>query len=212
VFVLTPGQSDAAPLAEGGFKPYGYDGLEFQPALLFVEPADTLDVSLSAYLGDVAPGVELAGLTPLIETDSNTEGGPEILVITPEEDGRHTLVVRSVSGEGGYTAYLYDAVSDTQGAAVRQADTLAVGQTKTYAVQSNGARPVIVFADPVDESDLIVRVTDSNGNVAAEANFSGPGSAEALFVLPLETTTYTVQVSEISGAVSSYNVAVITLE
>jgi hypothetical protein len=212
VFILTPGQSDAAPLAEGGSKPYGYDGLEFQPALLFVEPADTLDVGLSAYLGDVAPGGDPGGPTPLNEANLNTAGGPEILVITPEEDGRHTLVVRSVSGEGGYTAYLYDALSDTQGAAVRQADTLATGQTKTYAVQSNGARPVIVFADPTDQSDLVVRVTDSNGNVAAEANFSGPGSAEALFVLPLQTTTYTVQVSETSGATSSYNVAIITLE
>lgn len=212
VLVLAPGQSNAAPLTEGGYNVYGYDGVEFQPAMVFVEPADTLDVALAAYLGDVVPGSDLSTLAPLNEADFSTAGGPEIVVITPEEDGRYSLVVRSDGGAGGYTAYLYDGISDAPGTAVRQADTLAAGQTKTYAVQSNGARPVLVFVDPTDRSNVVVRVTDSNGNLAADANFSGLGSAEALFVLPLQTTTYTVQVSEATGAASSYNVVVVTLE
>jgi hypothetical protein len=212
VLVLAPGQSNAALLTEGGFNAYGYDGVEFQPAMVFVEPADTLDVALAAFLGDVTPGSDLSVLSPLNEADFSTAGGPEILVVTPDEDGRHSLVVRSESGDGGYTVYLFDAISDTQGAAVRQADTLEAGQTKTYAVQSNGARPVLVFADPTDQSNLVLRVTDSNGNLAADANFSGLGSAEALFVLPLQTTTYSVQVSEATGSPSSFNLAVVTLE
>jgi hypothetical protein len=210
--LLQPGESNTAPLAAGGYNSYGYDGLAFQPALLFVEPADTLDVALAAYAGDIAPGSVLSELTVASEANFSTAGGPEILVITPEDDGRHTLVVSSAGGDGGYTAYLYDTTSDAPGAAIRQADTLAAGQTKTYTVQSNGARPVLVFANASDESDLVVRVADSNGIVAANANFSGPGSAEALFVLPLQTTPYTIQVSENNGMPSSYDLLVITLE
>lgn len=212
VIMLAPGQNNAAPLSNEGFNTYGYEGLAFQPAILFVEPADTLDVALAAYPGDVAVGSDLSGLEALSEADFSMAGGPEILVITPEEDGRYSLLVQSVNGEGGYTAYLYDAVNDAPGTAVRQADSLVNGETKTYTVQSNGARPVVVFADPTDNSDVIARVADSNGNVAANANFSGPGSAEAVFVLPLQTTTYTVQVSEATGGSSGYNIVIITLE
>lgn len=210
--MLAPGESNAAPLSAGGFNAYGYEGLAFQPAILFVEPADTLDVALAAYAGDVAAGSDLSGQEVLSEADFSTAGGPEILVITPEEDGRYSLIVRSASGEGGYTAYLYDATSEAHGTAVRQTDALINGEIKTYTVQSNGARPVVVFVDPTDESNVVARIADSNGNVAANANFSGPGSAEAVFVLPLQTTTYTVQVSEASGAPSAYNIMIITLE
>ncbi len=212
ILMLAPGQSNAAPLSGGGFNSYGYEGLAFQPAVLFVEPADTLDVALAAYAGDVVAGSDLTGLEVLSEANFSTAGGPEILVVTPEEDGRYALLVQSVAGEGGYTAYLYDAANEAPGAAVRQADSLVNGETKTYTVQSNGARPVLVFVDPTDDSNVVARVADSNGNVAANANFSGPGSAEAVFVLPLQTTTYTVQVSEATGAPSAYNILIVTLE
>jgi hypothetical protein len=210
--MLLPGQSNSAPLSEGQFVAYGYEGQEFQPALLFVEPADTVDVALAAYPGDIVTGSELSGLAPLNEANFSAAGGPEILVITPDEDGRHSLVVSSRSGEGGYTAYLYDAVSDAPGAAVRQADSLAAGETKRYTVQSNGARPVVVFVDPTDQSNVALRVKDGGGSTVAEANFSGARSAEALFVLPLQTTAYTVEIYEATAAAASYEVAVIALE
>jgi hypothetical protein len=199
-------------LAAGEFRVYPYSGVEFQPAMIFVEAAGTLDVALAAYEGEAPAGANLDDLTPLAEIDVSQAGGPEIMVFTPEADGMHSLVVQSVTDSAGeYTIYLFDGTTDAPDVSLQASDTLAAGETKAYTAQSNGRRPVLVFADPTDQSDVVVEVSDGSGSIVSEANFSGPGSAEALYLLPQETTAYTVRVAEVNSAVSAYNLLIVTL-
>ncbi len=79
---------------------------------------------------------------------------------------------------------------------ISQTWRLAAGETAQFQVESRGGRPVLIFVDPVDQSDISVTMTTADGQTVADANYSGPGSAEAAFVLPLETTRYTVTVRE----------------
>jgi hypothetical protein len=44
-----------------------------------------------------------------------------------------------------------------------------------------------------------------------DANFGGSNSAEAAFVLPLETTDYTVELSTLNGEAAVYNLVIVTL-
>jgi hypothetical protein len=111
-----------------------------------------------------------------------------------------------------YTLYLYDAAQAVPGAVHQPNVTLAAGETKQFQVESRGGRPVLIFVDPVDQSDIGVTITTADGQNIADANYSGPGSAEAAFVLPLETTRYTVTVKEINNAPSQINVLLVPLE
>ncbi|MCB8988562.1 MAG: hypothetical protein H6661_12530 [Ardenticatenaceae bacterium] len=45
-----------------------------------------------------------------------------------------------------------------------------------------------------------------------EANYSGPGSPEAAFVLPLRTTDYTIEISTANGGAAAYTLIVFPLE
>lgn len=210
--VFAPGQQDTAALPAGGFKGYLVNGRQFIPTVLFVEPDAPLDIALASFAGDQTAQATLEGLTPLSQANFNPTGRPEVLVLSPDLDGQYTMVVSAAAGEGGFTAYLYDLTSPAAGMAVQQADSLAAGETKSYTVTSNGVRPVLFMVDPTDRSDLALTVIEQGGAVAATADFSGPGSVETAFVLPLGTTSYTLQVVETNGAPSSFNVAIVTLE
>jgi hypothetical protein len=92
-----------------------------------------------------------------------------------------------------------------------QADTLAAAESQSYTAQSHGGRPVLVFVDQDGQSDLMVEILNESGQLVAEADFGGSGSAEAVYALPLQTTTYTIRVSEVTGAAAGYSILVVTL-
>lgn len=211
---LTPGQTASSTLLTDQVALYPYQGTRFQPVLIFVEAAGDLDVSLSVYPGTVAPGTDLAQMEAAASAEQSGPNRPEIIVFTPEDDGPYTIAVRpnpdTPGALGAYTLYLFDTQTAAEG--VELADgTLADGETASHQVTSNGGRPVLCYLDPTDESDLILRALNSEGGLLTEANFSGPGSAEAVYLLPLQTTTYTCQVAVAARQTSTYEIALIAL-
>ena len=210
--LFAPGQQDGWTLATGGTKAFLVDGRRFQPIIFFVEPTNELNIALAAYVGDQTAQTTPEGITPPAAADNALAGRPEILVLSPEADGLYTLVVRAVAGEGSFAAHLYDLTTPAPGMAVQQPDTLAAGEEKTYTVTSRGARPVIVVADPTDQSDIALDILGADGTLLTTANYSGAGGVETAYVLPLGTVSYTVKVREANGGPGTYQIVVITVE
>ncbi len=210
--LFAPGQQDGGTLAMGGVKAYLVDGRRFQPLILFVEPTNELNVALAAYVGDQTAQTMPEGVTPPAAADNALAGRPEILVLSPEADGLYTMVIRAAAGEGSFAAHLYDLKTPAPGVAVQQADTLLAGEEKAYNITSRGPRPVIVVADPVDQSDVALDILGADGTLLTTANYSGPGGVETAYVLPLGETAYTVKVREANGAPASFQILVVTVE
>ena len=210
--MFAPGQVAGSTLAASGSTAYLVLGQRFQPLILFVEPGNQLDVALAVYNGDQSGQTTPEGVTPLAAADNALAGRPEILVLSPEADGTYTFVVRAASGEGSYTARLYDLTTPSPDMAVQQADTLDPGAEKVYTVNSRGARPVIAVADPSDLSDIALDILGADGALLTTANYGGAGGAETAYVLPLGATSYTVKVREVNGAAAAYQIVIITLE
>ncbi|MBE2224969.1 MAG: hypothetical protein IAF02_25745 [Anaerolineae bacterium] len=196
--VLGPGQQDSRTLTGGGEETYLIDGVKFMPRFVFAETADEIDLLLSV------DGTEANFSGP---------GGSEVLVFTADDNGRFDLTIRNESeASGEYILYLYDAAQAVPGAVHQPNVALVAGTTAQFQVESRGGRPVLIFVDPIDQSDISVTIATAEGQTIADANYSGPGSAEAAFVLPLETTRYTVSVKEINNAPSQINVLLVPLE
>jgi hypothetical protein len=208
---IAPGQQTSASLENGGRQLYRFQGTEFEPVMVFAEGDDGLDLTLNVYQGEISAGADLSQLSAIATADFSPLGRPEVMIITPNEDGPHTLVVEGGSGSGGgYTLYMYDGTTPAANTRLIP-DSLAAGETKSYKALSNGGRPVIVYVDQTGQSDLILQILDDEGEVVTEANFGGENSAEAAFVLPLEETAYTVQVSTAGGETAVYNLVIVTL-
>ena len=208
---IAPGQQTNGSLESGEIQTYNFQGTEFEPVMVFVEGADALDIAVSAYQGAVAAGADLSQATPLAQADFSPAGRPEVLVITPNEDGEHTIVVSGSGGTAGnYTLYMYNGTTAAANTRLVN-DSLAAGETKNYKALSNGGRPVIVYVDQTGQSDLALQILDDNEELITEANFGGPNSAETAFVLPLEETAYTILVSTVSGETAVYNLVIVTL-
>jgi hypothetical protein len=196
--VFSPGQKTSGTLAGGGEETYLIDGVKFTPRFVFAETADEIDLVLAV------EGAEANFVGP---------GGAEVLVFTADANGRFDLAISNESqAAGDYTLYLYDAAQAVPGAVHQPNVALSAGATAQFQVESRGGRPVLIFVDQVDQSDISVTITTADGQTIADANYSGPGSAEAAFVLPLETTRYTVTVREINNAPSQINVLLVPLE
>jgi len=196
--VFGPGQQDSRTLAGGGEETYLIDGVKFTPRFVFAETADQVDLKLSV------EGVEANFAGP---------GGAEVLVFTADDNGRFDLTVSNESeASGAYTLYLYDAAQAVPSAVHQPNVALVEGETAQFQVESRGGRPVLIFVDPVDQSDVGVVVTTADGQTVSDANYGGAGAAEAAFVLPRETTRYTVTVREINNAPSQINVLLVPLE
>lgn len=209
--LFAPGQVDGATLAGGGAMSYLVQGRRFMPVILFVEPQNPLDVALAAYSGDLSGQTTPAGVA-LASADNALAGRPEILVLSPESDGLFTFVVRAASGEGNFTAHLFDLTTPAPGVAIQQADTLAAGTEKVYSVTSRGARPLIVVVDPTDQSDLALDVIGTDNALLTTANYGGPGGAETAYVLPLGTATYAIKIREANSGAAAFQILVIAME
>lgn len=191
-----PGSQAAFPLDMGEIISFRFDGTQFVPLLFFAEASQELDVVLQVYEGD-----DLS-VAPVREANFSRAGLPELLVFSPEATGLHRVAVAGLTGSGEAGLFAF---------AGGERDVLAAGESREYGVVSKNGRPVIAFVDPVEQADLVLTFR-SNGSVVAEANFSGAGSAEAAFVLPRQTTEYSVTISEASGAAAEYDVVIVALE
>ena len=209
--LFVPGQVDGATLAAGGAVSYLVEGRRFAPIILFVEPENTLDVSLAAYSGDLS-GQTTPAVTALAAADNALAGRPEILVLSPESDGMFTFVVRATSGEGNFVAHLFDLTTPAPGVVIQQPDMLAAGTEKVYTVTSRGARPVIVVIDPTDQSDVALDVMGADNALLTTANYGGPGGAETAYVLPLGTVSYSIKIREVNNGPAAFQIVVITME
>jgi hypothetical protein len=209
---FSPGQQDRPTIEPGGFRQYSVQGQQFQPFLFFAETASDADLLLATIAGTAPFSGRLADLQPLAQADFSPAARPEVLIYSPDADTAYSLIVGNKGPARGETAvYLFDAVTDAPLATHYRGETLAAGQSKSFPAQSNGGRPVIAFVDPLDQSDLVLRIKDAAGSVLTEANFSGPGSAEAVFVLPLRTTDYVIEVGEVNGRSASFTLVVVRL-
>ncbi|MBK8988875.1 MAG: hypothetical protein IPM39_22850 [Chloroflexi bacterium] len=205
VRLFGPGQQDVSRLEPGASKSYTIQGSKFQPLFVFAEASGEADVALA-----VAASAD--GARPLTEANFSPAGRPEVLVFSPDNDGLFSLIVANQGSGAGETAvYVFDEATDTPLATHYRGETLTAGQSKSYTVQSNGGRPVVAFAEPLDQSDLVLKFFEA-GSIANEANFSGPGSAEAAFVLPLRTTEYTIEISTANGGAATFTLIVVKLE
>lgn len=213
---FAPGQSDTTSLALGEFNVYTFNAAALEPILIFVETGDRLDTAISIYAATIAAAADLETLTPLAQADANADGGPEILTFVPGADGAYSLVLRASetagNGTGEYTIHMFDMETTTAAVAIQESGTLAAAAINTYTVQSNGSRPLLLWLNPAGQADLIVRVIGENGNLIVEGNFSGPGAVESVYILPRQTTTYTIEVLETSGAPATYDIMIVTLE
>ena len=210
--LFAPGQQDGTTLVAGGSQAYLIEGRRFEPFVLFVEPANELDIGLVAYTGNQSGQTTPEGIAPAVAADNALAGRPEILVLSPESDGLYTLVVHAVSGEGSFVARLFDLTTPAPGVVVQQPDMLSAGAEKLYGVASHGARPVIAVADPADQSDIALDILAEDGTLLTTANYSGPGGVETAYVPPLGTLNYTVKVREANNGASSFQILVIALE
>jgi hypothetical protein len=202
---ITPGESHSGSLGEGAVQGYPFRGTQFQPVLFFAEAGAGLNLSLAVYGPDAAGVIDIETADPLTEVNFSDAGRPEIMVFSPNATADYLLLVRAEEGEGNYTLHTFD----TQAG---QRASLAAGGEGRHTAVSNGARPVLIFADPVGNADLIITVTGQDGALIVAGNFGGPGSAESLFLLPLRTTTYTITITEAAGAAAEYDILIVTLE
>jgi len=201
---ISPGESYAGELGDGGWQLFTFAGRQFQPLLFFAEAAADLNLSMAAYQADAAdfdPGTAV----PLVNVNFSDAGRPEIMVFSPNATADYRLLVQAEAGSGAFTLHTFDAQQGERG-------TLATGTVNEYTAVSNGARPVLILTNPVGQADLIIRVTGADGALIGEADFGGPGSAEAFFLLPLRTTTYTITISEATGAAAAYDRLIVPLE
>ncbi len=212
VHLFGPGQQDKFTLAAGAFKTYTIQGVKFQPLFVFAETTGEANLILKAAAGTDTAVSNPAAAAPLAEADFSPAGRPEVLVFSPDADGFYTLIVGNQGSGAGETAvFLFDANTDTPLATHYRGESLAAGQTKSFTAQSNDGRPVVAFAQPLDQSDLVLKFIEA-GSIANEANYSGPGSAEAAFVLPLRATNYTIEISTADGGAASFTLIVVPLE
>jgi hypothetical protein len=211
---IAPGGGVADTIAAGEVRAYRYSALAaFEPALLLVEPQGEEDVLLRAYDQEVT-AANIGQLTPVAEWDFGKAGDREIAVFTPQEEGEYYLVVtEAAGGAASYQLYLFDEGITTPPVILNETGTLAAGASNTYPVASETSRAILLFVIPADvATDLAVSIETPGGTVANEGDFSGAGSAEALFILPRADTEYTVRVSEAAGAAGDYTILIIRLD
>ncbi|MFZ0548501.1 MAG: hypothetical protein WAM60_23840, partial [Candidatus Promineifilaceae bacterium] len=108
---IAPGQQITGTLESGASQTFSFQAVALEPIMVFVEGDNALDMVLDAYTGaDTAAA-------PLIQANNSPVGRPEVMVITPAEDGEQTLVVTANDDTAGtFTLYMYDDMTEAAGA------------------------------------------------------------------------------------------------
>ena len=202
---ISLGDSYTGNLEDGGSQLFSFAGRQFQPLLFFAEATANLNLSLAVYEADASGTLDPETAVPLAEVNFSDAGRPEIMVFSPNATSDYRLLVQAEAGSGEFTLHTFDAQQGERA-------TLAASMVNEHTAVSNGARPVLILANPLGQADLVIRVTGADGALIGEADFGGPGSAEAFFLLPLRTTTYTIIISEATGAAAAYDQLIVPLE
>jgi hypothetical protein len=176
---------------------FTFDGTRFAPWLFFVEASEELDTAVAVYPGSVNEETDLTTLTAETAADFTDSGLPELVVFTPDSDGEFSLVVTGV-GEGTAVVHAIDSRTATE------TSTLAAGAVDQSSTFAKDAPATYIFVVPAGQADLALRAVSEDGEQIAEANFGGPGSAEALFVLPPQSAGFYFEISEANGETAEY--------
>lgn len=185
-------------LAEGERGVFTFAGTRFEPWLFFVEASEDLDTAVAIYPGAIDEDTDLTTLTTEATADFAGSGIPELVVFTPDSDGEFSLVVTAV-GEGTAVIHVIDSRTATS------TTTLAAGIVNQSSSFTKESPATYIFVVPVGQADLALRAVTLDGEQIAEANFGGPRSAEALFVLPPQAAGFNFEISEASGAAAEYH-------
>ena len=188
-------------LTDGARAIYTFEGTRFEPRLFFVEASENLDTAVTVYAASASNDTDLTSLTAEATADNAGPGIPEMVVFTPDRDGEFSLMV---TGKGEGTAVVHSVDSRT----TTSASALAAGEVGKSASFNNDAQATYIFVAPVGQVDLTLRAVSLDGEQITEANFGGPGSAEALFVLPPQSAGFNFEVTETNGAPAEYHLFV----
>ncbi|MEM8858015.1 MAG: hypothetical protein AAGD96_06825 [Chloroflexota bacterium] len=190
-------------------------------AVVRVKPE--VDAGILIYEGNVADLAKeeqqsvqdlLISKTPNREADFSGQGFMEVIAYTPKETGDLSLVVTSsAESEGPYRLYVFDKNTSSANIAFNQTVQLDSGQATTVGVTSNGGKPVVAFMNPLAaEVDAQIQIKNSDGAVLTEANYSGGGSYETTFVLPITTTSYQAELTNVGGATGLFEILVLAIQ
>lgn len=205
------------------FRVHLIDGVADQTIYAIVRVKPEVDAGLLIFDGNVAELAKeeqqsvqdlLISKTPNRVADFSGQGFMEVIAYTPRETGPISLVVTSADGnEGLYRLYVFDQGTSSANIVFNQTVQLDSGQVTTVGATSNGAKPVVAFINPLAaELDGQIMIKNSAGNVLIEANFAGPGSYESTFVLPVTTTGFQVDLSNISGTTGLFEILVLAIQ
>lgn len=184
-------------LADGERAVFTFDGERFEPWLFFVEASEELDTAIAVYAASITDDADLTTLTAEATADFTGPGLPELVVFTPDSDGEFSLVVTGV-GEG--TAVIQSVDSRM----AEGTSSLAAGEVSRGTSYSNITSASYIFVVPVGQADLALRAITLDGDQIAEADFGGPGSAEALFVLPPQSAGFNFEIFDVNGEPAEY--------
>lgn len=185
-------------LVDGGQSIFTFDGARFEPWLFFVEASEGLDTAVAIYAAPVDDDTDLTALTAKAAADFTGPGLPELVVFTPDSDGEFSLVV---TGKGEGTVFVQSVDSRmVEGTG----SSLAAGEVRQGTSYDNQGVASYIFVVPISQADLALRATSLEGEQITEANFGGPGSAEALFVLPPQSAGFNFEIFEANGEPTEY--------
>ena len=205
------------------FRVHIVEGVEDQTIFAAVRVKPEVDAGLMVFEGSVAniakeEGVSIQDL--LISNKADREanfsgkGFMEVIAYTPKQTGDVSIVVTSsAESDGPYRLYVFDKTTSSPNIVFNQTVQLDGGQTTLVGVTSNGGKPVVAFINPLESSaDGKITIKNSGGTVITEANYSTGGSYETSFVLPLSTTGYNVELTNVAGSAGTFEILVLAIQ
>ncbi|MEM7798811.1 MAG: hypothetical protein AAF633_06460, partial [Chloroflexota bacterium] len=150
------------------------------------------------------------------EVDFNGPGLPELLAFRPADtdDGQYTVLVSTtgeVEGALPYRLYAFDSVTASPHVVNGSVITLPPGGSQRFTASSNGGKPVAVFARPATRSNVKISI-GSGGSSLIEADFGGTNSFESAYVLPIRTTAYEIDITNVGENEGSFEVLIVALQ
>jgi hypothetical protein len=220
---LDIGNGFPGEIGKGEFRVHLVDAQKGKTVFVIVRVKPEVDAGLLIFEGDLASVAKEEGMSVqdlLISNKADRaanfsgKGFMEVIAYTPKEDGDLSIVVTSAAdSEGPYRLYVFDQTTASANVAFNQTVQLDAGQTTVAEVTSNGGKPVVAFLNPLSSAaDGKITIKSSSGAVITEANYSGGGSYETLFVLPLSTTGYTIELTNVSGSAGTFEIVILAIQ
>ncbi|MFK7804772.1 MAG: hypothetical protein AB8G95_24260 [Anaerolineae bacterium] len=205
------------------FKVHIVEARQDQTVFAAVRVKPEVDAGLLIFEGNVAniareEGVAVQDLLTSNKADREAnfsgQGFMEVIAYTPKEDGEVSIVVTSsADSDGLYRLYVFDQTTASPNIVYNQTVQLDGGQTTPIGVTSNGGKPIVAFINPLDAAvDGKIAIKNSGGSIVTEANYAGGGSYETSFVLPLTTTGFSVEMTNVSGTTGFFEILVLAIQ